>query len=620
MDHLIRDHETRNRLWRKRDFGGDISDIEIKTSSNGKTYLMEKLFIIGFSAVVAFLTRVSWHDKVKNLSHRIGLDKLINKIDKSKIVTFLKNIRRKNVPIKEPVVVPQKGNNIMFKLLISLVLGSGLGISIFHNQEYLKGEIDQIGNKLRTMQLHENFLEIPDQGKAFLEKLAKQTNSQLKIAKSNLNKGFKHANKGISVGIDKTVDVGKKIGAKFSNSVSTFSEVSISVSSSISSSISSSLHEVVSEGKQIITQIDTKSKQIFSKLTARQNSTRLVKTMMFAELTKDGDSSIRATFVNGNGLTLAARLWETNSKGSEQMRPFVVFLHGIGAHVNRVPRNESGNVLGDEYVAKYFLRKGFNFYSFDMEGHGFSQGERIYIKDFKSYMADAEQFLELVKRRSPKGTPYFLMGESFGGALSVALGAKLWGINDKNINVFKDFKGVLLIAPAISVDMPSPVIVFILRYLLAPLMPKATPFFMPQPLSASKIWEDKSIADWCLEEDTLGNGREKLKLGTAFQVVLLMEYVQNLIKAGKVSFPWAVVQADNDLITPIEGANLLLNFSIPYIEVTKNKLKKNANKMLTIKAGYHDLLTSKQSDMILAFLTTWAKERLVTFYEKLNKA
>jgi hypothetical protein len=151
-------------------------------------------------------------------------------------------------------------------------------------------------------------------------------------------------------------------------------------------------------------------------------------------------------------------------------------------------------------------------------------------------------------------------------------------------------------------------------------MPKATPFFMPQPLSASKIWEDKSIADWCLEEDTLGNGREKLKLGTAFQVVLLMEYVQNLIKAKKVSFPWAVVQADNDMITPIEGANLLLNFSIPYIEVTKNKLKKNANKMLTIKAGYHDLLTSKQSDMILSFLTQWAKERLVTFYEKLNKA
>ena len=611
MDHLIKDHENRSRMWGKRDFGIDIN--EIKSSSNGKTRLMEKLFIIGISAAVAFLTRVSWLDKVKNLRHRIGL--LINKIG------------RKNVPIKVPeVVVSRRGNNFIPKLLISLVLGSGLGIGIFHNQEYLRGEIDKIGDKLRTLQLENTFLEIPeklDQGKAFVDKFAKQTNSQLnsglKIAKSNLNKGFKHANKGISIGIDKTVEVGKKIGTKIheiqSTSVSTISEVSISVSSSISSS----LHEVVNEGKQIITNIDTKSKQIFSKLTAKKNSTRLVKTMMFAELTKDGDSSIRATFVNANGLTLAARLWEATSKGSDQMRPFVIFLHGIGAHVNRVPRNESGAVLGDEYVANYFLRQGFNFYSFDMEGHGFSQGERIYIRDWKSYMADAEQFLDLVKRRAPKGTPYFLMGESFGGALSVALGSKLWGISDENINVFKDFKGVLLVAPALSVDMPSPVIVFILRYLLAPIMPKVSPFFMPQPLSASKIWEDKSIADWCLEEDTLGNGRDKLKLGTAMQVVLLMEYVQNLIKAGKVSFPWAVVQADNDLITPIEGANLLLNFSIPYIEVTKNKIRKNANKMLTIRAGYHDLLTSKQSDMILAFLTQWSKERLVAFYEKLNK-
>ena len=88
MDHLIRDHENRNRLWRKRDFGGglDLNDIDIRTSSNGKTYLMEKMFIIGFSAVVALLTRVSWLDKVKNLSHRIGLDKLINKIDKSSAI------------------------------------------------------------------------------------------------------------------------------------------------------------------------------------------------------------------------------------------------------------------------------------------------------------------------------------------------------------------------------------------------------------------------------------------------------------------------------------------------------------------------------------------------------
>jgi len=235
-------------------------------------------------------------------------------------------------------------------------------------------------------------------------------------------------------------------------------------------------------------------------------------------------------------------------------------------------------------------------------------------------MTDAEQFLELVKRRSPRGTPYFLMGESFGGALSVALAQKLWGINDQNINIFKDFKGVLLIAPAISVEMPSPIIVFILRYILAPIMPKNSPFFMPQPLSKDKIWEDKSVGDWCIEEDTLGNGREKLKLRTALQVVLLMEYVQNMIKAGKISFPWAIVQADKDLITPIEGAMLMHNYSIPYMETTKkDAVKKNANKMLTIRAGYHDLLTSKQSDLILNFLTKWANERLVTFYEKLNK-
>ena len=61
MDHLIHDHEKRQRRWGGgiKDFGLNVNDIEIRASTNGKTYLIEKLFFITVSTLIAVLTRSS---------------------------------------------------------------------------------------------------------------------------------------------------------------------------------------------------------------------------------------------------------------------------------------------------------------------------------------------------------------------------------------------------------------------------------------------------------------------------------------------------------------------------------------------------------------------------------
>lgn len=81
MDHLIEDHERRSRRL------GAIKDIELNTGGNMvKSYLLQKLLIISIGIVAGCLSRLSWLEKSKYLIRSLGIDKIIDKINKSKVV------------------------------------------------------------------------------------------------------------------------------------------------------------------------------------------------------------------------------------------------------------------------------------------------------------------------------------------------------------------------------------------------------------------------------------------------------------------------------------------------------------------------------------------------------
>ncbi|OQR86423.1 serine protease family S33 [Achlya hypogyna] len=121
----------------------------------------------------------------------------------------------------------------------------------------------------------------------------------------------------------------------------------------------------------------------------------------------------------------------------DTLRGVVIFLHGLGDH-------SSGYLDFFEKLAE----AGYAVFAFDYQGHGKSEGERVYFESYQYMLDDVDQFVVLAKAELEK-TPhagvskFILMGISFGGLLS-------------SLTVVRElhaFDAVVLIAPAINVPM-----------------------------------------------------------------------------------------------------------------------------------------------------------------------
>lgn len=101
-----------------------------------------------------------------------------------------------------------------------------------------------------------------------------------------------------------------------------------------------------------------------------------------------------------DGLTLNVRRW--NDEENQHSRAIVI-IHGIGEHQGRYA-----------HVAKYFIKSGYEVYSYDQRGHGLSDGKRGHSYGVQSNLDDLDAVLETVQCDQ-----LFLYGHSFGGNVLV---------------------------------------------------------------------------------------------------------------------------------------------------------------------------------------------------------
>ena len=128
--------------------------------------------------------------------------------------------------------------------------------------------------------------------------------------------------------------------------------------------------------------------------------------------------------------------------------------------------------------------EGYAVYAHDQLGHGFSEGERFYIPNWTINRDDLIRFVKLASNEHAEGTPIFLSGDSYGGCLAFHATHILYEAKQK------DFLGCALNCPAIEGDLPPLPILWFLRYILAPMFPTWTPFFMPHPITSERIWKE----------------------------------------------------------------------------------------------------------------------------------
>ncbi|MGK7391422.1 MAG: lysophospholipase [Candidatus Cyclobacteriaceae bacterium M2_1C_046] len=85
-----------------------------------------------------------------------------------------------------------------------------------------------------------------------------------------------------------------------------------------------------------------------------------------------------------------------------ESRASVILVHGLGEYKDRY-----------HHIAEAFNQAGFSFFSFDLRGHGDSQGKRGYTPSYDALLDDLNVVIEYVAQHND--TPIVLYGHSMGG-------------------------------------------------------------------------------------------------------------------------------------------------------------------------------------------------------------
>lgn len=136
--------------------------------------------------------------------------------------------------------------------------------------------------------------------------------------------------------------------------------------------------------------------------------------------------------------------------------------------------------------------------------------------------------------------------------------AKTWQLDSKNAP--SEFAGILLSGAAIVADVPPYPVYALLRYVLAPAFPKWIPPFMPNPVSADRIWVDPVVRalhteprekEMCID----GSGRP-FRLGTAVNMLDALELARSFVIPG-LKVPYCAIHGVKDAGVPVAGTDYL---------------------------------------------------------------
>lgn len=106
-------------------------------------------------------------------------------------------------------------------------------------------------------------------------------------------------------------------------------------------------------------------------------------------------------FKTFDGLQLFGQSWQPES----QPQAVICLVHGLGEHSGRYT-----------HVAAQITQAGYTLISFDLRGHGKSEGPRGHTSSYEALMKDISSLLEVANKQFPE-LSLFLYGHSLGGNL-----------------------------------------------------------------------------------------------------------------------------------------------------------------------------------------------------------
>lgn len=275
-------------------------------------------------------------------------------------------------------------------------------------------------------------------------------------------------------------------------------------------------------------------------------------------------------FLNSRGCKLHFRC--SADLPPEKRKQVCFWLHGYSAHINKPDFQVLSKCLND---------KGVVVFGVDMQGHGYSEGERALVTSHDHLVEDICKFIhhiyeddlrhencglsmgdaaDIETLYALRKLPFFLLGSSMGGAVSVLASLKLSNM--------PKFIGCALLAPFLgNAKLPHWLLVEFLRYTFVYFSPNShMPSFLSNVSDNSLTWlneEDILMAemDQWGKEGALGFGLG-MKWGTANMFLTLGPHI--LEKFSDINFPFLILHDPGDEICSIDGSyNMLRGSSTP---------------------------------------------------------
>jgi alpha-beta hydrolase superfamily lysophospholipase len=263
------------------------------------------------------------------------------------------------------------------------------------------------------------------------------------------------------------------------------------------------------------------------------------------------------------------RLYQQSWRGATT-KAAIVLVHGYAEHSGRY-----------EHVAERFTDAGYAVHTFDLRGHGRSDGQpRAYVESIEEHTGDVERFVDSVRERE-NGLPMFLLGHSMGGAISARY------LTDGN----HGFTGAILSAPAVRragiLGRPLEGLFLFIAGLV--------PHWHIPALASDKVSRDPETVRLYDSDPLLY--REGLPLGTAAAIVRSARHVDK--NASSIELPIFIGHGTDDaLVNHLAGERL------------HGRVGSDDKTLKLYEGFYHEILNEPEREQVMQDMVEWLDARV----------
>lgn len=262
-----------------------------------------------------------------------------------------------------------------------------------------------------------------------------------------------------------------------------------------------------------------------------------------------------------------------------QPKAIILIVHGLGEHVSRY-----------DNLVNHLVPRGYALYGLDHEGHGKSQGRRVFVKSFQVYLDNLKTFQEMVNKGIPS-LKVFILGHSMGGLIATAY----------TIQHQQKLAGLILSAALLKAGESVSSSTIMAARILSALAPRMG----VQALDSTYLSRDKTVVEAYDNDPLIYRGKITARLGS--ELFATMAGVEK--QMSDIRLPLLIMQGSGDKLVSQEGSKILYEKA------------GSTDKTLKIYDGlFHEIFNEPERDKVFKDLDEWLDNHVQIFHSKSSHA